>query len=223
MFIDRKDAGEKLARALEKYRDKNVLALAIPRGGVEVGYQVADYLNAEFSIIITRKLPFPDNPEAGFGAIAEDGSTFIIRGAAAWLPEETIEAIKRDQIEEIERRKKVLRGGRPLPPIAGRTVILIDDGIAMGSTMTASIFSCRNQGAGRIVVAAPVAGKEVAQALEDMVDEVVVLETPPFFRAVAQVYRNWYDVPDSEVIAILRAWEEGANLLYRDFNNLVPD
>jgi predicted phosphoribosyltransferase len=163
MFKNRKDAGEKLARALEKYRAENPLILAVPRGGVEVGLQVAKKLDADFSLIIARKLPFPDNPEAGFGAIAEDGSTFILEDAYYWLSGDTIERIKKEQVAEIRRRVKTLRGGNPLPEINGRTVILIDDGIAMGSTMMAAIELCKNREARRIVVAVPVAGREVAK------------------------------------------------------------
>jgi putative phosphoribosyl transferase len=207
MFRDRKGAGQKLARALEKYKDQDVLVLAIPRGGVEVGYQVAKYLNADFSLLVSRKLPYPHNPEAGFGAIAEDGSTFIYRDAACWLPPRAIDAIIEQQKQEMERRVAVLRKGRPLPEIAGRTVILVDDGIAMGSTMRASIMLCRHREAGKIVVAVPVSGERVAVEIGEMVDEVVVLEQPTFFRAVAQVYENWYDVSDREVIEIMEKWQ----------------
>ena len=204
MFKNRKDAGEKLAKALEKYREENPVILAIPRGGVEVGLQVAVKLNADFSLVIARKLPFPDNPEAGFGAIAEDGSTFILESAYYWLEGEAIERIKQQQIAEIERRIKTLRGGKPLPEIKGRTVILIDDGIAMGSTMRAAIELCRNRKAGKVVVAVPVAGREVAEELQKKVDDLIVLETPAYFRAVAQVYERWYDVSDEEVLDLLR-------------------
>jgi putative phosphoribosyl transferase len=136
---DRKDAGVKLARALEDYRDQDVLVLAIPRGGVEVGYEVARYLDADFSMVVTKKLPFPDNPEAGFGAIAEDGSTFILRDSTRAFPPPMVERIVEQQKGEIKRRIRALRGGGPLPEMADRTVILVDDGIAMGSTMGASI------------------------------------------------------------------------------------
>jgi len=207
MFEDRKDAGEKLAKALEKYKDKKVLVLAIPRGGVEVGFQVVKYLNADFSLLISRKLPFPDNPEAGFGAIAEDGSTFIFKDAASWLSEEAIDGIKKEQIEEIKRRVGILRQGRPLPEISDRTVILIDDGLAMGSTMRASIMLCKKKNAKKIIVAVPVSGRKVAYEIGQMADEVVILEKPLFFQAVAQVYRNWYDVSDDEVIKIIKKWE----------------
>jgi len=208
MFEDRKDAGERLARALQKYKDKDVLVLAIPKGGVEVGYQVAKFLNSDFSIIISRKLPYPNNPEAGFGAMAEDGSTFIIDYAARGLSPDTISRIIKEQNQEIKRRIKTLRDGKPLPEIAGRTVILVDDGIAMGSTMQAAISLCKNKRAKRIVVASPVAGRSTIAELAEIVDDVVILEKPIFFQAVAQVYANWYDVSDEEVIQITEKWEQ---------------
>lgn len=203
MFRDRTDAGKQLAQALEKYRDENALVLTIPRGGVKIGYQVAVYLKAELSLLISRKLPFPSNPEAGFGAVAEDGSTFINEYAATGLSEELIESIKNEQIREIKRRIEVLRNGEPLPDMKDRTVILTDDGLAMGSTMNAAIKLCRNRGAGRIVVAVPVAGREVVNRIGKVVDDIIVLDIPPFFQAVAQVYENWYDVSDNEVLEIM--------------------
>lgn len=212
MFKDRKDAGKKLDKALEKYKAENPLILAIPRGGVEVGLQVAKKLNADFSHIIARKLPFPDNSEAGFGAIAENGSTFIHENAYYWLSGENIEKIKRQQIAEIERRVKVLRGEHPLPEIKGRTVILIDDGIAMGSTMRAAIELCKKREARKIVVAVPVTGSEIVGEIRKKVDELVVLEIPRYFRAVAEAYEKWYDVSDGEVLDLLReqVYEEKA-------------
>lgn len=204
MFADRKDAGQKLARAVEKYRAEKPVVLAIPKGGVEVGYEVAKHLGCEFSILIARKLPFPDNPEAGFGAVAEDGSTFINDYAARGLSQHTIERILKQQRREIKRRIAALRKGQPLPQIADRTVILIDDGIAMGSTMRAGISLCRNKKAKKVVVASPVAGPATVAELARIVDDVVVLEKPPFFQAVAQVYANWYDVCDEEVMRIIQ-------------------
>ena len=208
MFQDRTDAGKQLAQALEGYGDDHVLVLAIPRGGAELGYQVAKHLDAEFSILVSRKLPFPDNPEAGFGAMAEDGSRFIHKDAARYLPAPTIERIVEDQKDEIERRIRALRGGGPLPEIENRTVILVDDGIAMGSTMRASIQSCKNRNAGQIVVAVPVASPRVAREIEQLVDDLIVLETPPSFRAIAQVYEHWHDVSDEEVLEIMETWRE---------------
>lgn len=208
MFDDRKDAGEKLGKALEKYKDKGAIVLAIPRGGVCVGYQVAKFLNAGFAILIARKLPFPDNPESGFGAIVEDGSTFVFDDAELWLTKDVIDRIKKDQICEIKRRIKVLRDGRALPDIKDKTVILVDDGLAMGSTMTTAVMYCRKKGARKIIVAVPVSGKDVATRMKGMADEVCILENPHFFHAVAQIYRNWYDVSDEEVLDIMKQWEK---------------
>ncbi len=208
MFRDRKDAGRQLARALRLYRGQDAVVLAIPRGGVEIGYEVATYLDAEFSILVTRKLPLPHNPEAGFGAIAEDGSRFIYPGAASALPPAIIDEIVAQQKAEIARRVRVLRDGRPLPEITQRRVILVDDGIAMGSTMRASIAMCKNRGAAELVVAVPVAGRRVAHAIDTLADRLVILTTPHGFRAVAQVYEHWRDVPDREVLAILDRWHK---------------
>jgi putative phosphoribosyl transferase len=200
MFKDRKDAGERLALALAKYKDQDVTVLGIPRGGVEVGYYVARYLHARFSMVVSRKLPLPNDPEAGFGAIAEDGSTFLVKRAAQWVSEKEIQAIQEAQKLEILRRVKTLRKGRPLPDLKDRT--------AMGATMLAAILLCRNKKAKKIVAAAPVAGEDVAAEIAEIVDELVVLETPVLFQAVAQVYRHWCDVPDSEVLAIMDRWEK---------------
>jgi predicted phosphoribosyltransferase len=208
MFRDRKDAGEKLAQALEKYRDKDTLVLAIPRGGVEVGYLVAEYLHANFSIIISRKLPFPDNPESGFGAIAEDGSTFIFADTKYWIPKPTINRVIEEQREEIKRRIAVLREGRPLPEVLNQVVILVDDGVARGATMKAAVMLLKNKKAKKIIVAAPVSGNEFVEEMSQEVDEVVILERPRFFQAVAQVYYNWYDVPDKEVIEMMKNWQD---------------
>lgn len=208
MFSDRTDAGKQLGRALDQYKNKGVLVCAIPRGGVEVGVQVAEHLHADFSIVISRKLPFPFDPECGFGAIAEDGNIFLYTGHEAMMSTSDTERIIAEQKEEIKRRIEVLRKGQPLPSMYGRTVILVDDGIAMGSTMRVSVALCRGRGAERVVVAVPVTGRERTMEIGDLVDEIVVLEMPIDFRAVAQVYLNWYDVTDREVVAIIQRWEE---------------
>ncbi|MEW5900549.1 MAG: phosphoribosyltransferase family protein [Acidobacteriota bacterium] len=207
MFADRTDAGQRLARELQKYRGKRALILAIPRGGVEVAFQVARHLRAEFSLLVSRKLPYPDSPEAGFGAVAEDGSFYLVQEANLWLTEPEINRIKQEQVREIQRRIKALRKGKPLPRISGRTVILVDDGLAVGSTMKAAVMLCRNQKAGRVVVAVPVAGGEAVRELREMADEVTVLEIPPHFQAVAQAYRYWTDVTDEEVTQIMKDWQ----------------
>ncbi|MCJ7727922.1 MAG: phosphoribosyltransferase [Actinobacteria bacterium] len=203
MFRDRRDAGRKLASVLVKYKNKNVLVLAIPRGGVEVGLEVARYLRADFDILVSRKLPIPYNPEAGFGAIAEDGSVYINKDSSLWISEDEMEIIKKEQIEEIKRRISILRRGRPLKSIQGREVILIDDGLAMGSTMRVSIKLCRNQNAKKIIVVVPVSGIDTFNEMKKIADEIYVLEIPYNFMAVAQVYLNWHDATDEEVIELM--------------------
>ena len=209
MFIDRTDAGIKLGKALLKYKGQDTIVLAIPRGGAEIGYQVAKALDAPLSLIIARKLPLPWSPEAGFGAVAEDGSIWLVPGFRSYLTPDTVEEIIAGQTAEIRRRIDALRAGRELPDINGRTVILVDDGIAMGSTMRASVEYCRNRKAGKVVVAAPVTGRDTAGDMEGIADDVVILELPPNFRAVAQVYRKWYDVPDEEVLEIMEKAVKG--------------
>jgi len=206
MFRDRKDAGEKLAAELRGFKEENPLVLAIPRGGAELGYVVAKALQCDLALIICRKLPFPYDPESGFGAVAEDGSLYIHESAAAYVSADEIEKIVAQQKKEIERRIEMLRGGRGLPPLKGRTVILVDDGIAMGSTMHAAVSLCRKQEAGKIVVAVPVAGARSIDEFAHIADEIVVLESPLHFYAVAQVYEKWRDVSDEEVLALERAY-----------------
>jgi putative phosphoribosyl transferase len=208
MFRDRKYAGRRLGEALRGYGGARPLVLGIARGGVEVAYYAASILRCEMSILVSRKLPFPDNPEAGFGAVAEDGSTYLNEYAAGALSAETVERVISEQRAEISRRIEVLRRGQPLPEIGGRAVILVDDGIAMGSTMRAGILLCRNRKAKEIIVASPVASPSTAAAFERIADGVVILEKPRLFQAVAQVYVNWYDVSDEEVIRIMESWEE---------------
>jgi predicted phosphoribosyltransferase len=209
MFIDRTDAGIQLGKALLQYKGPDTIVLAIPRGGAEVGYQVAKTLDAPLSLIIARKLPLPWSPEAGFGAVAEDGSIWLVPGFRSYLMPDTVEEIIAGQTAEVRRRIDMLRAGLELPDIKGRTVILVDDGIAMGSTMRASVQYCRNQEAGKVVVAAPVTGRDTAGEMKGIADDVVILKLPPSFRAVAQVYRKWYDVPDEEVLEIMEKAGKG--------------
>lgn len=203
MFDDRRDAGQQLARRLTHHHDSSAIVLAIPCGGVEIGYQVATTLGVDFDLIVVRKLPMPGNPEAGFGAIAEDGSTVMVPGAEEQFGPDAVQRVSREQRQEIRRRIRELRNGNPLPDVEGRRVILTDDGVAMGSTMRASIACCRNRGAGAVTVAVPVAGPRVVPALQEEADGVVAVTSPPGFRAVAQVYRRWRDVTDEEVLEIM--------------------
>lgn len=207
MFKDRVDAGRKLAVALEKYKDENPLILAIPRGGAVVGFEIAKHLGADFSIIIAKKLPFPENPEAGFGAVAEDGSAFILDEYRDVFSSETKSQIVNALKEEVKRRIDALRGGKPIPEIKNRIVVLIDDGIAMGVTMRAAIMMCKNKKAKKIIVAAPVSAIEPLKEIRKEADETIILETPFLFRAVAEFYDNFQEVMDNEVIKILNSFQ----------------
>jgi len=206
MFRDRKDAGQKLALALERYRNMNVLVLGIPRGGVETAYYVAKHLNAEMSIVITRKLGYPFNPEAAFGAVAEDGSLYISESASKNLSSEDMSEVLDNQKQEIRRRVQKLRRGKPLPEIKGRTVILTDDGIATGATLFASIQLCKKNKAGKIVVAAPIAGEKMERILRKQVDDVIILEKPQFYNSVSQGYENFYNLTDEEALVFMDKW-----------------
>lgn len=217
MFADRKDAAIKLAGALEGYRGKNALVLGIPRGGAETGYYVAMALNAEFSLLVSRKLGHPYNPEYAFGAIAEDGSTYLSPHAKE-LSQETIEEVVTEQKKEIERRIQALRKGKPLPEMKGRIVLLVDDGIATGATIFAAIEMCRKKQAAKIVVAAPVSGQEMEEKLASMVDEVVILEKPEVYFAVSQAYQSFYNLSDEDAVGFMDRWERARNELSRRAN-----
>lgn len=190
MFKDRKDSDQKLAVALQTYKEKDHLVFAIPRGGVELGYEVFKVVDADFSLLICRKLPFPFNTESGFGAMAEDSSLYINELAAASVSHKEIEQIIIHQRLEIKKRIQTLRGRKPLPSIKGRSVILVDDGIAMGSTMHIAVELCRKKGAKRIIVAVGVASLQAIEKYSQIADKVVVLESPVNFYAVVKVYKT---------------------------------
>lgn len=208
MFTDRKDAALQLAEALKPYRGTNALVLGIPRGGAETAYYVARNLQAELSLLVSRKLGHPKNPEYAVGALAEDGSIYLNPDVRGELSPETLEDLAQQQQEEIKRRIRILRQGEPLPPLKDRVVILVDDGIATGATLYAAIALCKKQGAARIVVAAPVSGRDKKRELLAEVDEVVVLETPAFYRSVSQAYESFYNLTDEEAKGFLERWQK---------------
>lgn len=208
MFKDRKDAALQLAAALEKYRGTNALVLGIPRGGAETAYYVAQHLHCELSLLVSRKLGHPSNPEYAVGALAEDGTIYLNPEVRGELSPETIDELAQKQRAEIVRRIQVLRNGAPLPPMKNRVVILVDDGIATGATLYAAITMCKKGGAARIVVAAPVSGPDKKRELLDEVDEVVVLETPSHYRAVSQAYEAFYNLTDEEAREFMQRWQK---------------
>lgn len=213
MFTDRKDAALQLAKALEKYRNKNAVVLGIPRGGAETAFYVAIHLHAEFSLLVSRKLGHPDNPEYAFGAIAEDGSIYLSPHARQEVTDETINEVVKEQKKEIERRIKILRKGKPLPELKDRTVILVDDGIATGATIFAAIELCKKKHAGKIVVAAPVSGADMEEKLGEKVDEVIILEKPDIFYAVSQGYEIFFNLTDDDALGFMERWEKEKNNL----------
>jgi putative phosphoribosyl transferase len=207
MFRDRKDASIQLGLALEKYKNKNALVLGIPRGGAETAYYVAKYLGTDMSLAVTRKIGHPQNPEYAIGALAEDGSLYLSPEASSYFSQEAIDTLKKEQEKEIKRRVQAFRQGNPLPDLKNRTVIIVDDGIATGATLLATIMLCKNKKAGKLVVAAPVAGEEMSQKLREMVDDVVILETPYQYRAVSQAYQNFFNLSDEEAISFMERWK----------------
>lgn len=211
MFKDREDAGLQLAEALLTYQNGQPLILAIPRGGVELGFHVSRRLQCDFSIIICRKLGYPEHPEAAFGAIAEDGSIYIDPRVLKVLSEEKIREVRKREEAEIKRRIKKYRQGSPLPELKGRTVILVDDGIATGATLFSAIKLCKNKMVKRLIVAAPVSGIQMYKILQNKVDEVVILETPSDFFAVSQAYQDFQRVNDEDVIEFMNKSEKRIN------------
>lgn len=199
MFKNRNEAGNKLVEKLKQYQDKEALVLAIPNGGVEIGCLVANALNAEFSMAISVKLPYPDDPSTSFGSVSEDGSTFIYPHAYRWFSDEKINEIVSSQKQEIQRRISVLRRGHPLPRIKNRTVIIIDEGITRGATMRSIINMCRKSHAKEIIVGVPVCSREIVDLISPQVDKMIVLEKPLTFRKVSQVYQEWDALEESDV------------------------
>lgn len=207
MFTNRKDAALQLASALSKYRDHNVIVLGIPRGGVEIAYYVASHLNAEFSMIIVRKLGHPENPEFAFGAMAEDGSLYLTDEASQPENDEEMNQVIEEERNEIQRRIKKLRQGKSLPSLKDRIVIIVDDGIATGATLLAAIAMCRKMKPSKLIVGAPIASKQMEYRLQKLVDSVVILKKPDYFHAVGQGYRDFNNLTDEETMAFIDAWE----------------
>ncbi|MDX1636361.1 MAG: phosphoribosyltransferase family protein [Balneolaceae bacterium] len=203
MFANRKKAGISLGKALKKYSAEHPLLLAIPRGGVEIAYYVAQELQCGFHILVAQKLGHPRNREAAIGAIAEDDSLYLDPRVKQMMSKQVIEEAMAGKREEIARRIDLYRQGKPLPDLQDRTVIVVDDGIATGSTLFAAVLMCKKQHPETLVVAAPVSGIGVRNKLEDTVDDVVILETPRSFFAVSQAYEEFGNLTDQEVLSFL--------------------
>lgn len=208
-FRDRRDAGRRLGQALEAYRLRRPYVLAIPRGGVVVAYEVAKALGAPLDVVIPRKLRAPYNPELAIGAVAHDGSVYYDTPLFGTLkvPEDYLQDEIAFQLEEIRRRMAAYRGERPQPALEGRAAIVVDDGIATGSTMIAALRAVRKMGPAATAAAIPVAPPEGCEGLRGEADEVICLHTPVVFYAVGQFYDDFEQVSDEEAIALLRARE----------------
>ena len=208
LFDDRSQAGELLAKRLLELKVtlKDPIVLGIPRGGVAVGEPIARALKAPLDILVLRKLPIPDNPEAGFGAVALDKIPIFNESLLPrlGLTDARINKIVEEVYKEVVRRNKVYRKDKPLPPLKGRSVILADDGLATGFTMLAAVRFARKKEAKEVIVAAPVAHEEAFRMIEGEADKVLVLHVSrqPLF-AVASFYEDFHDMEDSEVSAYL--------------------
>ncbi len=212
-FLDRYDAGHRLAAALSHYANQpDVLILGLPRGGVPVAYEVARALHAPLDVFLVRKLGFPGHPELAMGAIATGGVRILDRQLIQMygVPSDAIERVTTQEQQELARREHLYRDDRPPPDVRGRTVILIDDGLATGSTMRAAVEALREEGARKIVVAVPVAPPDTCEAMKDEVDEIVCAVMPEPFRAVGIWYADFSETTDDEVRDLLARAERAA-------------
>ncbi len=207
IYRDRKEAGQRLAEKLSHYRDKaDVIVLGLPRGGVTVAHEIARALRCPLDILIVRKIGFPGNRELAVGAVSETGTVVlneeIVSGYG--VSREYLDGEAARQKEEIARRIALYRGGTGVPPLAGKTVILVDDGIATGATVKAAISTLKQEKLAKLVVAMPVASQEAEREITPTVDEWVCLQTPAWFGAVGQFYADFTQVEDEEVVAMLK-------------------
>ncbi len=206
-FKNRSEAGRLLAAALAAYQDRAPIVLALPRGGVPVAAEVAAALKAPLDLVLVRKLGVPGQPELAMGAVADGASPVIVRNADiiryAGVTEAEFNAICDKERAEIERRRNSYLGGRVPAVVSGRTVIVIDDGIATGATTRTALRALRAQGAKELVLAVPVAAKETIEELRAEADNIVCLEAPAWFQAVGAFYSDFRQVTDAEVVEIL--------------------
>jgi putative phosphoribosyl transferase len=206
IFNDREEAGWMLVERLRGTTMDKPLVLAIPRGGVEIGAVLARGLGAELDVVLSRKLRAPHQPELALGAVSESGEVYLNHFASAMtdVGDAYVAAERQRQLAEIDRRRALYRAVRPQAPIAGRSVILTDDGIATGATMIASLRTVRAAGARQIVVAVPVAAADRLDAIRPLCDHVECLLEPDAFWAIGQFYRHFDQVPDDRVVELLR-------------------
>lgn len=207
LFADRRDAGRALAARLDAYRGRDdVVVLALPRGGVPVGYEIARTLDAPLDICLVRKLGVPGHRELAMGAISSGSVRVLNDDVVSWygIPSEVIDEVAREEGAELVRRERAYRDGRAAPDLSGRTVLLVDDGLATGSTMKAAVRGVRQLGPAKVVVAVPVGAPETCRDLTSVADDVVCARTPDYFQAVGEWYRDFSQTTDEEVRDLLR-------------------
>lgn len=206
IFSDRREAGRFLAGKLAEYRGRSdLIVFGLPRGGVPVAYEVAMALEAPLDVFVVRKIGAPDQPELGMGAIASGGVRVLNRGVidALGIARRQIEAVAAEEQGELERREREYRDNRPFPQVAGQIAILVDDGLATGSTMRAAVAALRQHGPGKIIVAVPTSAAETCEQLRGQADEVVCATTPEPFVAVGAWYEDFSQTSDDEVRRLL--------------------
>ena len=206
-FIDRIDAGKRLAKALAGYKGRQPVVLALPRGGVPVAAEIAAALDAPLDLILVRKIGVPYQPELAMGAVVDGGEPVTVRNedviSLSGVSEQEFNTIRDQQLAEIERRRKAYLGDRPHPPVAGRTVLVIDDGVATGATTRAALQATRMRKPSKLVLAIPVAPTDTLKKLRDEADEVVCLEDYEEFGAIGLFYSDFRQVSDNEVTEML--------------------
>jgi predicted phosphoribosyltransferase len=210
-FANRREAGKELASRLLTYRGRDdVVVLALPRGGVPVAYEIAEALDAPLDIFVVRKLGMPGHPEFAMGAIASGGvrvlNEDVVRSYG--IPNSAIEAVAQQELAELERREREYRQGRPMRDLRDKTVILVDDGLATGSTMRAAVRAVRAHKPARVIVAVPVGAPGTCEEFADIADETICARTPEPFSAVGLWYRDFSQTTDEEVRALLREHDE---------------
>jgi predicted phosphoribosyltransferase len=205
IFRDRREAGRLLAERLSGYRDEEPIVIALPRGGVVVGYEVARTLRTPIDVVVARKLGAPAQPELAIGAIAPGGIRVLDEEILSWLgiSEDELEQIAARESREMERRARLFRGGGPEADPKGKTVILVDDGIATGMTVRAAIEHICQQEPGRLVLAVPVCAARIAEVLRPEVEDLISLKTPPELWAIGYWYEDFEQVSDEEVVDLL--------------------
>lgn len=215
MFYNRNEAGEQLVEKLLKYKNKSPLVLALPRGGVVVGFPIAKALQAPLDVIIARKIGAPQNLELGIGAVAEDNAVIWDNTIIDYfqISQSTLHLLEARETLELERRKRLYRQGRPLPLLTNKTVILVDDGLATGVTARAALLALKKHHPKQIIFAAPLCVAETAFSMNSVVDKIICLQTPKELTTIGSYYQDFHQVTDKEVTTLLRKIKDGQKVI----------